>query len=148
MPWHAQTCTCYTCHLSHFITAVLITCGFYNTWRGVVTRPSFRAPKCLTLALFCGNNSLKCCRKLSSADVAIFGGINFGDRFGSWRDFAVRLEGDADVSELLSSLGWQMPNSLGTLPALYNFLGVVAATLLSQCVIMRSRSHVPMELAI
>ena len=57
-------------------------------------------------------------RKLSSADVAIFGGINFGDRFGSWRDFAVRLEGDADVSELLSSLGWQMPYSLGTLPAL------------------------------
>jgi len=52
-------------------------------------------------------------RKLSSADVAIFGGINFGDRFGSWRDFAVRLEGDADVSELLSSLGWQMPYSLG-----------------------------------
>lgn len=48
-----------------------------------------------------------CDRKLASADVAVFGGINFGDRFGSWRDFAIRLEGDAVVSELLSSLGWQ-----------------------------------------
>lgn len=51
-------------------------------------------------------------RKLASADVAIFGGINFGDRFSSWRDFAIRLEGDAVVSELLSSLGWQqIPDS-------------------------------------
>ena len=44
--------------------------------------------------------------------MAIFGGINFGDRFSSWRDFAIRLEGDAVVSELLSSLGWQqIPDS-------------------------------------
>ncbi|CAJ1379239.1 unnamed protein product [Effrenium voratum] len=46
-------------------------------------------------------------RKAASPDVAIFGGINFGDRFGSWRDFAMRLEGDAAVFDLLSSLRWR-----------------------------------------
>ena len=106
--------TCYTCHL--FISSP----QFDHLWL-LQLEGKFQGTEIRTRALFCGN-TLKCReettrRKLSSADVAIFGGINFGDRFGSWRDFAVRLEGDADVSELLSSLGW-MPYSLGTLPAL------------------------------
>ena len=50
-------------------------------------------------------------RRRDAPEVAIFGGINFGDRFNSWRDFAVRLEGDGSVYQLISSLGWHISSS-------------------------------------
>ncbi|CAK0841158.1 unnamed protein product [Prorocentrum cordatum] len=48
-------------------------------------------------------------RRRGQADVAIFGGINVGDRFRSWRDFSVVVSGDRGVDALLESLDWPRP---------------------------------------
>lgn len=44
------------------------------------------------------------CRRASQDDAAIFGGINLGDRFRRWPDFAVRCAGRGAVEQLLAAL--------------------------------------------
>jgi len=39
-------------------------------------------------------------QRRDAADSAVFGGVNIGDRFASWRDFAVLLQGGALVGQL------------------------------------------------
>ncbi|KAK3279387.1 hypothetical protein CYMTET_12728 [Cymbomonas tetramitiformis] len=50
------------------------------------------------------------CLRASGEPTAIFGGVNIGDRFASWRDFAVRIEGAGVVGSLIANLslgsGW------------------------------------------
>mmetsp|Transcript_112835 Transcript_112835/g.224488 ORF Transcript_112835/g.224488 Transcript_112835/m.224488 type:complete len:464 (-) Transcript_112835:158-1549(-) len=48
-------------------------------------------------------------RGSSIGDMAIFGGINVGDRFQSWRDFSLQISGQQGVSALFTSLGWHHP---------------------------------------
>ena len=43
------------------------------------------------------------CHRANSVSTAVFGGVNIGDRFKPWRDFAIRAEGSAAVGAL--SLG-------------------------------------------
>ncbi len=42
--------------------------------------------------------------RTSAPSSALIGGINLGDRFAPWRDFAVRVEGEAIVGALIRSL--------------------------------------------
>ena len=49
------------------------------------------------------------CHRAASTSTAVFGGVNIGDRFKPWRDFAIRAEGSAAVGAL--SLGVNGPNN-------------------------------------
>lgn len=40
------------------------------------------------------------CHRLNALPTAVFGGVNIGDRFRPWRDFAIRAEGRAAVGAL------------------------------------------------
>jgi len=44
------------------------------------------------------------CRRATGLDSAVFGGVNVGDRFSTWRDFAVRVSGRGPVSRLQASV--------------------------------------------
>jgi len=52
------------------------------------------------------------CHRAASTSTAVFGGVNIGDRFKPWRDFAIRAEGSAAVGAL--SLGVNGPNNGST----------------------------------
>eukprot|EP00240_Pyramimonas_obovata_P000653 CAMPEP_0118930266 /NCGR_PEP_ID=MMETSP1169-20130426/7005_1 /TAXON_ID=36882 /ORGANISM="Pyramimonas obovata, Strain CCMP722" /LENGTH=542 /DNA_ID=CAMNT_0006872593 /DNA_START=186 /DNA_END=1814 /DNA_ORIENTATION=- len=44
------------------------------------------------------------CHRPGGTSSAVFGGVNIGDRFASWKDFTIRVEGDAVVRALADSL--------------------------------------------
>ena len=44
------------------------------------------------------------CHRADRVDTAVFGGVNIGDRFRPWRDFAIRAEGSALVGALAAKV--------------------------------------------
>jgi hypothetical protein len=48
------------------------------------------------------------CHRANATPTAIFGGVNIGDRFKPWRDFAIRAEGKAIIGALSLNINGPM----------------------------------------
>jgi len=52
------------------------------------------------------------CHRADRAPTAIFGGVNIGDRFKPWRDFAIRAEGKAIIGALSLNINGPMGSGI------------------------------------
>jgi phosphatidylserine/phosphatidylglycerophosphate/cardiolipin synthase-like enzyme len=88
------------------ISAFTRWCEGTETWAGKLEALAAEFPALVTFAPRVVPTHAKyvMCHRATAVPTAVFGGVNIGDRFRDWRDFAIRCEGRAAVGALALSV--------------------------------------------
>ena len=84
------------------ISAFTRWCEGTETWGGKLEALAAEFPALVTFAprVIPTHAKYVMCHRAAAVPTAVFGGVNIGDRFRDWRDFAIRCEGRAAVGAL------------------------------------------------